>query len=220
MYSLSVNGGNEMNAKCKPKIFRLFLSFVVCCLLLCVMAGCSGSAGSSATDNELNSLQGKTLTEALDFLKNAGYEYTILNDGGDYDFTEEAKSWTQEWTDGWIVSEAKGLKGSSKECTLKITTQDSIDAKNAEQALESKLSSDAALEAVGHYGEKKFPYGFKLSYISGVGWNSITVADENTWQMKYKCEVTNEYGASRSATCEAKITGTTENPEVTEFNVY
>ena len=44
--------------------------------------------------------------------------------------------------------------------------------------------------------------------------------DENTWFLKAEYTSTNESGAEVDGTCEAKVTGTTDSPEVIEFTVY
>lgn len=65
-----------------------------------------------------------------------------------------------------------------------------------------------------------------ISHIGSPEVNDVTgmtveeAQDGDTWYLKAGCTVTNEYGVEIKATCEAKVTGTTNNPEVIDFNVY
>lgn len=182
----------------------------------------SSKSSSDYTDSSNNTskveaggLKNKTLTDALETLKSNGEKYTIINASNKYDFTDEAKEWSTEYTDLWLVKDATNIKGSWQ---LSITTQEAIDAENREKALQDKLDIAAALTAVEQYGEKEYPYGFKLKTFTGA--YSETAIDDDTWSIKYGCKVTNMYGATQTATCEAKITGTTSAPEVIAFSVY
>ena len=109
-----------------------------------------------------------------------------------------------------------------KTVTLKINTQDNIDAdtkaKETEAALSSKLSAGYAWTAAADYGKAEYPYGFKLHYMAGQ--LAQEAVDEDTWYLKATCTVTNEYNATREMECEAKVTGTDSNPEVIEFDVH
>lgn len=167
------------------------------------------------TSDKIKNLEGKTLTEAVSVMKELGKEYSVINDGNNYDFTEECKSWSQEMSDGWIV---KSIYGFDK-YTIKITTQEAVKAEKTKETLQSKLDSASALTAVQQYGEKEYPYGFRI--VSKVLGNNVEQAiDENTWLLKYSCEITNAFGAEAKKTCEAKVTGTTNSPEVISFSVY
>ena len=217
--------------------FKRIWAVLIVGLFTVSLIGCSGQSVSTSTDasnsktkeeqvekvskDEVAALEGKTLTEAVALLKDSNYEYKIVNSGNRYDFTEEAKSWTQEYTDGWIVDNVDTSGIVNKKCTLTIKSQEAYAAEKVEKDLEAKLSSDAADDAILARGKQEYPYGFKLNYIGGAGGeNSKTVADENTWLITYRCEVTNAFGATQTAKCEAKVTGTTDSPQVTEFKVY
>ena len=215
---------------------KSLLTFLIVGLFVVSLAGCSGqSASTSKTSNsdaqeeqvekvskdDVIALEGKTLTEGIALLKDSNYEYKIVNSGNLYDFTEEAKSWSQENTDGWVITDVDTSGIVNKKCTLTIKTKEAVDAENKEKNLEAKLSFDAAADAILEKGKQEYPYGFKLNYIGGEGAeNSKSVADENTWLITYRCEITNVFGATQTAKCEAKVTGTTDSPQVTEFKVY
>lgn len=87
-----------------------------------------------------------------------------------------------------------------------------------EEILSDKLDTVTAWAVVKMQGEAQFPYGFKLHRVTGT--LAEEAVDEDTWFLKCKCDVTNEYGATASGVCEAKVTGTSKKPVVSEFNVY
>ena len=167
--------------------------------------------------SQVEATKGKTLTEALEVLDKLGVEYKIVNDGNSYDFTDECKTWSNEMKDGWVVKSASSGWLSSK-YTLKITTQEAIAAEQMKETLQAKLSADNAETAVMVRGEQEYPYGFKFKYFTGE--TSDTVIDENTWLIKRSCEITNAFKATTKMTVEAKVTGTNDNPQVTDFSVY
>ena len=108
-----------------------------------------------------------------------------------------------------------------KEVTLYVNTQFNIDAEKQQdevsRALSEKLDRETALDAVGAYGKKAYPYGFKLK-TSGT---TTSAQDENTWFIKGTCNITNEYKAkAKDLTFECKVTGTNENPVVNDFMIY
>lgn len=81
------------------------------------------------------------------------------------------------------------------------------------------LKEDAAIAAVELYGESKYPYGFKMHTIMGK--IACEQEEDGSWFIKYTCDVTNEYGATRKdLNCEAQVAGTNSNPVVTYFQVY
>ena len=49
----------------------------------------------------------------------------------------------------------------------------------------------------------------------------FTPSDENTWFYKATADVTNAFGAKQKGlTYECSVTGTTDAPQVVDFNVY
>lgn len=81
------------------------------------------------------------------------------------------------------------------------------------------LDEDSAMTALQNYGDRQYPYGFKIHWISGRLANEQSVAD-GSWYFKVNVTVTNAYGADADGVCEAKVTGTSSSPVVQEFSVY
>lgn len=63
-----------------------------------------------------------------------------------------------------------------------------------------------------------YPYGFKVHDFAGV--ISETHQGDGSWVLKANCDVTNAYGATAKTVVEAHVSGTNDNPVVTEFHVY
>ncbi len=79
------------------------------------------------------------------------------------------------------------------------------------------LTGTYAESACDQYGSTAFPYGWDPHFVSGI------LADEaqgDHWFMKFEADVTDEYGAKRSAEVECTVTGTNTAPYVSEFNAY
>jgi hypothetical protein len=92
-------------------------------------------------------------------------------------------------------------------------------AASMEQNLTRILDPYDALYALQDYGEWEYPYGFKIHTI--VGMLARYPYDENTWFLKYTCDVTNANGATaKNLTVEGMVTGTSANPQVIYFVVY
>ena len=47
-----------------------------------------------------------------------------------------------------------------------------------------------------------------------------TAEDENTWFLKAGCTVKNAFGQKLNKTCEARVSGTNDNPIIESFIVY
>lgn len=87
---------------------------------------------------------------------------------------------------------------------------------NSQEVLEEltkKLTLTAAWDAVASYGKQEYTE-FAVRNMPGQPVDEV-VEDANTWSLTAPCTVDGE-----SMTCEAKVTGTTENPEVLSFKVY
>ncbi len=63
-----------------------------------------------------------------------------------------------------------------------------------------------------------YPYGFKIHTVKGL--LGSEALDENTWFLKYQVTITNAFNAEAKLVCEAKVTGTNDNPEIVDFLVY
>lgn len=170
----------------------------------------------------LKALVGASLSDAISVVEKMSYTATYIHAQSGYDFTEEIKVFDNDQMAKYVITEVDKIDTDKKTVTLKINTQDNIDAdtkaKKIEAALSSKLSAGYAWTAAADYGKAEYPYGFKLHYMAGQ--LAQEAVDEDTWYLKATCTVTNEYNATREMECEAKVTGTDSNPEVIEFNVH
>ena len=159
----------------------------------------------------INSFIGQPLQGLMDKLPEIGYTGTYFADG--VDFTSFIDSMASDYSVGSVeINEA------DKTVTANIVLTSNLEAAGAEDALSAKLDTGASWTAVEDYGEAQYPYGFELHYLMGK--IAEEAYDENTWFLKAECTVTNESGAEIEGTCEAKVTGTTGSPQITEFTVY
>lgn len=79
--------------------------------------------------------------------------------------------------------------------------------------LAGKLQVQAAWQAVVAHGKTQYD-AFEVRYMPGQPVDEIA-EDADTWLLRAECFVNSE-----TKKCEAKVTGTTENPEVISFKVY
>ncbi|MCL1796790.1 MAG: zinc ribbon domain-containing protein [Eggerthellaceae bacterium] len=178
-------------------------------------------------ESKLNSLKGQSFAVAYNDLTALGYAVTFIHSTSKMDFTQEVQldiaNPDSEFYTPWVIVDYESLDTTVKTVALLINTQENLDneaAANAmQQALTEKLDVYYAWAAAESYGKSLYPYGFKLHYI--VGKLAETPEDENTWFLKATCDVTNAYGAKmKNVVCEAKVTGTSDNPEIVYFIVY
>lgn len=163
---------------------------------------------------------GQPLLSVCEELKADGINFKLVHEVTGADMTSAYQF--GDFDDGDMVV-TKASAQSAQNVTLTIVSAElSAQAKereNAKAALESRLSASSAWIAASNYGKAQYPYGFKLHYFIGV--LAEEARDENTWFLKATCDVTNEYNAkAKGLTCEACVTGTDDNPEVTYFVVY
>lgn len=91
--------------------------------------------------------------------------------------------------------------------------------KTIEQVLSETLSPTNAQSACNQYGDKMYPYGFKMHSITGK--LAEEAKDEHTWFFKFLVDITNANGATaKNQNMECSVTGTSQNPEVIQFLVY
>lgn len=170
----------------------------------------------------LKELEGDSLADAMNTVKETGYNATYKHEQSGYDFTEEVKAFDSDQIAKYVITKVNTVDVASKRVDFTINTQENIDennkAKQTKETLSSKLSATYAWTAAAEYGKNEYPYGFTLHYIKGK--LAEEAVDENTWFLKATCTVTNAYNASMEMECEAKVTGTNDNPKIVEFNVY
>ncbi len=161
----------------------------------------------------------KNCKEAVAQLENAGWTVKTTLQKTGYEYSAEDREELDLLTTGYTVSDAE-----KKEVTLYVNTQFNIDAEKQQdeisRVLSEKLDRETALDAVRAYGKKAYPYGFKLR-TTGTTTTTTSAQDENTWFIKGSCNITNENKAkAKDLTFECKVTGTNENPVVSDFMVY
>ncbi len=174
-----------------------------------------------------NSAIGKMASDVRNELNEYDYQVEFKHENTKMDFTEmifdkddEANA---EFYLPWIITGTQKLDDKNNVVIFLINTEENMDRLNEQasttEKLSSKLSASTAWAAVSLYGEREFPYGFKLNSILGV--LAETAVDEDTWFIKSKCQVKNEQGKwAKDFTCEAYITGTDDNPKVKNFKIY
>ena len=156
--------------------------------------------------DELIALEGTPLTDAMKKIKECGYTATYYADGED--FTSFIDSMKDDYTTGAVeVNE----DNKSVEVTLELTSN--IEANKQEEKLKEKLDTGTAWGAAKAYGKEQYGDDFDLHYLTGK--IAQYADDKDTWFLKAECEVNGQEG-----TCEAKVTGTSDNPKVISFDVY
>lgn len=202
----------------RKRIFALGLSI----LMATSITACGGNNDSEMTEKtteakkteakkdsveeQLKALEGTPLTEAMDKIKELGYTGKYYADGEDFtDFIDSLK-------DDYTTGEVK-VDTDSKEVEVTLELTSNIKADDAKDALSEKFYVGDAWTAASKYGQQEYGDGFELHYLKGK--IAEEAQDENTWFLKAECTLDGE-----DMTCEATVTGTSENPEVTEFNVY
>lgn len=206
---------------------RKLLIVVAVFLVLAAIGGALGEDGANTESTapqedakSLDSIVGMTVPDAQTEIADMGIDATYYFSPNGKDEQEVGKDPSSITGEGlgsdWVVAKVDGKK-------VFIDTPGHLEAikTSAEnrKVLESNLSSGHAWTAVQKYGEDVYPYGFKAHFLM----NEIAAEpeDESTWFLKTTCDVTNEFGAEATGlTLEAKVTGTNDNPQVVEFNVY
>lgn len=172
--------------------------------------------------NDIKSLTGSPLVDAKNKIQNYGYTATYFHAQTGLDFTSTLSVYTDDELSKWVVTEVKSIDENKKTVQLSVNTAENIAnneaAAAAKTALESKLDPSYAWQAVEKYGDIQYPYGFKLHWIMGK--LAQEPKDENTWFLKATVTVKNQYGTKLDGVCEAYVSGTTDNPQVTGFTVY
>lgn len=170
-------------------------------------------------------LKGKPAKDAIEQLKKENLLGEIyLKHGAETD--DNAQRIIDDSAAGieWIVTDTTPHTILSETIDLTVDTKSNVEEDSAKKTqadnLTKKLTTSAALAACRAYGKQQYPYGFKTHDIAGVI-QDFTPSDDNTWFYKATVDVTNEYGVTaKGLNYECYVTGTTENPQVSGFNVY
>lgn len=100
-----------------------------------------------------------------------------------------------------------------KQAEQKTQEESENNSKEVLKELSAKITLSAAWDAVVAYGSEQYDeFAVQNSPSQPV---DETAEDAATWHLKAGCIVDGE-----TKTCEARVTGTTENPEVLSFDIY
>lgn len=158
----------------------------------------------------LESYKGTSLPLFMDKVSQLGYKATYFNQGVDY--TEILEFYTKEDCKSFLIGEVNA-DPSTKTVTVDLVLASSAELAEKEAALKEKLELGSSWIAAKEYGIDKYGSSFELNYL--VGKIDESLYDENTWFLKAECKVNGQ-----KKTCEARVTGTTANPEVVFFDIY
>mgnify|MGYP003190964386 CR=1 FL=1 len=173
----------------------------------------------------VNEIKGKNAVQAMNILEKEHLLGTVATKNGTNEGNLEQRIRDDD-ANGieWDVTDATPHLDNDGSIDITVDTKANIDAAIAKQAqadkLDQKLSQASALATCRQYGNHLYPAGFKMHNFTGV-LQPLTPVDDDTWYYKVAVDVTNIYGVKmKNLTCDCKVTGTTESPQVIEFNVY
>lgn len=181
------------------------LMIVTVLLLVLSLSACGGSEKNEAS-HELEAYVGEPLTKTMEKIEELNYTATYIADG--VDFTEFIDSVKKDYLTGELQ-----INEEEKTVEVELVLASNVEADKQAAALEKTLQLESAWIAVSEYGKDKYNDSFDLNYVTGKINESLE--DEETWFLKATCNVNGE-----EKTCEAKVTGTTNSPEVISFDVY
>ncbi|HJB45999.1 MAG TPA: PASTA domain-containing protein [Candidatus Mediterraneibacter surreyensis] len=171
---------------------------------------------------QLDKLINLPLPDAQNKLSELGYTATFFHQDSDLEITADLSVYTEDELSKWIVTDIKSFDIDNKTIEIVVNTKENVAAneanKNMLNTLQNKLGASYAWQTVEKYGEDQYPYGFELHYIMGK--LAEEALDENTWFLKASATVTNAVGTEAEMTCEAKVSGTNEAPQIVDFIVY
>lgn len=165
-----------------------------------------------------------SLVDAKKYLGDMGFKVELTHEVSQLDFTGELSIYSDNELNeqGWVVTGIADFDSTNKAINLYINTTENIERIEAEKKLEETLEKNfdpaVAVAALELYGKDIYPNGFKIHMVTGR--LAETAVDENTWFIKYKCEVTDILGNKAEMNCEGKVQGPESNPTVYDFYVY
>lgn len=175
---------------------------------------------------EISSLVDGSLSNALSKMEEMGYTATYYFDNGKAyknDYTNVVKdnfSKDEKQLKKYVITKYENVNAETKTVDLYINTKKEAKKQKQLNELESKLGHINACQAVEEYGKEQYPFGFKLHYMKDLQGYQMVGENNDTWRIQCGVTITNAYGASYDATCQAEITGSNEAPEVTDFVVF
>ncbi|WP_305150983.1 hypothetical protein [uncultured Dubosiella sp.] len=152
-------------------------------------------------------VEGTPTQEAMDKLNATGIPYDVVFVNSPVEFGEDNQP------SDFVV---KSVTMDGDKATIDLRTASGWEADNQadteKKALQEKLPEGDAFTAMEDYGERNYK-DFKVRQL--MDHISTSVYDENTWLLKYNCEVD-----GYKKTLEALITYKDGRPEVVGFNLY
>ncbi len=175
---------------------------------------------SDSEDYEIEThlIKGTSVENARKYLDSIGYKATFTADNTGMDFTDGI--YNSAFDGVFVVERVDSINPNSKTVHVYILGKDTVKQQEKSTSdrdkLDEKLYSGSAWKAAEKYGKKTYG-SFKLHSIMGK--MAEEAVDENTWFLKATCSYT-FMGDKLEGTCEARVTGTDADPQVTSFIVY
>lgn len=166
---------------------------------------------------DTSSLENRDLLVVCHELEEAGIPFSLIHDISNEDMTTAYQFGDFDNADMVVVS----AKLDGEKVILRIVSgkarEEAKEKDRVRETLEKKLDLSYAWGAVEQRGYEEYPEGFNLKNV----WNKQAEQpyDDDTWFLKAGCTVT-YFGEKINCVCEAKVTGTSDNPEVISFSVY
>lgn len=170
---------------------------------------------SSISEAEFSDYVGMKVVDAIPLLEGAGYSVTYVAENTGMDFTESFHL-DPELAGLYIIRKVEVTGDNS----LKVIalSKEMFSEQESQKSLEDKLNENLdeyiAWAALTTYGKSIYGKKFKIHYI--VGKLAATPEDEYTWFLKAECTLPSGVGTI----VEGRVTGTSDNNEVTYFYVY
>lgn len=212
------------------KIFLVIMSisFVIAVVFIISEQGSQPNykEENKKAEAEISSLVDGSLSNALSKMEEMGYTATYYFDNGKAyknDYTDVVKnnfSKDEKQLKKYVITKYENVNAGTKTVDLYINTKKETKKQKQLNELESKLGHINACQAVEKYGKEQYPFGFKLHYMKDLQGYQMVGENNDTWRIQCGVTITNAYGASYDATCQAEITGSNEAPEVTDFVVF
>lgn len=212
------------------KIFLVIMSisFIIAVVFIIYEQGSQPNykEENKKAEAEISSLVDGSLSNALSKMEEMGYTATYYFDNGKAyknDYTNVVKdnfSKDEKQLKKYVITKYENVNAETKTVDLYINTKKEAKKQKQLNELESKLGHINACQAVEKYGKEQYPFGFKLHYMKDLQGYQMVGENNDTWRIQCGVTITNAYGASYDATCQAEITGSNEAPEVTDFVVF
>ena len=154
-------------------------------------------------------LEGERLSDVYDTINSAGVPVKYIAVNTEQDMT----SVIADVTESYFVYGFYWDNDEDDTVVAYIVPEFMIEQAEAQADLEEKLDPSVAWGTATEYGKRQYGDSFKLDILHMYG--ERVSDDGTTWLLKAPCTV-----AGVEMTCEAHVTGTTDNPEVTYFIVY